>query len=500
MASHVQVSFAVPIGSRQQMVKTTPAMLLKSVVINVCEKQKLGNPDDYTVTYNRKPLDLSLSCRFANLPAGAKLELVKLTRKNSGGLVAVAVQLETGGRTTGKYPAETSLWDVLWDSERQSQGKLVIFGRRTSAETSDAAKLSKFTRILGKTEPDTQPTVLLQPLCVVGNQEFTGSAQLQSTTFHRLGITSGSIVIRVMFRPGTDLDPFIPGPPLLDSPTVATSTSNAMNDKKTGQVQPTSMLPGVTPRQPDPPVTPKGLNSVVASPAMTVDNSCPMRRVEVFNPVEGNSVPAAAQVDVPDSFYQLTPEDAKLLIQQQKQQRERVENAVLKTQAMRDKEMQAQQQKYPETSIRFRFPDRHQVQATFRSSETVGDLYAFLTTVLLSEYHQFTLYTTPPHHNLKNLPATLYQAQLVPASVVYVDFAQGSAARGSYLKPDYLNQSKDLQVSDPLLSNLSGPTSTSTSTISTSTSPVPTQPTSVPTHPPAASHSKVPKWFKMGQR
>ncbi|KAJ1970251.1 hypothetical protein IWQ62_000078 [Dispira parvispora] len=497
MASHVQVNFPASIGSRQQKIKTSPAMLLKTVVTTVCEKQKLGNPDDYTLIYNRKPLDLSLSCRFANLPAGAKLELVKAKPNKSGGLVAVAVQLESGGRITGKYPAGTSLWDILRDSERQSQGKLAIFGRRAPAEVNGVTKLGKFIQILNKAGPDAQPMVSLQPLCVVGNQEFTGSAQLKSTTLHRLGITSGSIVIRVMFRPSTDLDPVVPDSPLVGPPTTTTSEPKVVKDDTTGQAEHTPTSPVIAACLPVPVVTPQDSNSTVTSSVMTVNNSLPKRHVEVFNPVESNLVPAAAQVDVPDSFYRLTPEDAKLLIQQQKQQRERVENAAFKTQAMRDKEVQSQQRKYPETSIRFRFPDRHQVQATFRSSETVGDMYTFLTGVLLSEYHQFTLYTTPPHRNLDDLQATLYQAQLAPASLVYVTFAQGSVAFGSYLKREYTGQSKDLQVSDPLLPRLPDATPTSTST---STSPVPTQPTSVTTQPPATSHSKVPKWFKMGKR
>lgn len=44
-----------------------------------------------------------------------------------------------------------------------------------------------------------------------------------------------------------------------------------------------------------------------------------------------------------------------------------MENKPLMTQKMRDRELQLQQQKYPKTLIRVRFPDRFVVQLTFFS-------------------------------------------------------------------------------------------------------------------------------------
>jgi tether containing UBX domain for GLUT4 len=94
MASNVVVAYDN--GRRRQTVKTTPMMPLKAIVSAVTEKQRLGPADDFCLVfvfnslsmytfilitscfrYGKHTLDMSLTVRFANLPPGAKLELVK---------------------------------------------------------------------------------------------------------------------------------------------------------------------------------------------------------------------------------------------------------------------------------------------------------------------------------------------------------------------------------------------------------------------------------------
>src|SRR5262245_26502586 len=102
--------------------------------------------------HNNRWLDLSLTVRFANLPAGAELELAKRAsppskdtrcctrrhRANSSAAplpgptsrvlrigsasVKIALQLEGGSRVVASYPPSISLWDILVTAEAQSGG------------------------------------------------------------------------------------------------------------------------------------------------------------------------------------------------------------------------------------------------------------------------------------------------------------------------------------------------------------------------------------------
>ena len=62
-------------------------------------------------------------------------------------------------------------------------------------------------------------------------------------------------------------------------------------------------------------------------------------------------------VDLPDSFYSLTPAEIKALISTQQSKYQQLENAPLMTKAMRKREELLKQQRYPKTMIRVRFPD-----------------------------------------------------------------------------------------------------------------------------------------------
>lgn len=70
-------------------------------------------------------------------------------------------------------------------------------------------------------------------------------------------------------------------------------------------------------------------------------------------------------VNVPDSFYELSPAEFKALMAGQKKKREALENAPFVTSAMREMEQEERLKKFKKTVIRVRFPDRVQVQLAF---------------------------------------------------------------------------------------------------------------------------------------
>ena len=80
------------------------------------------------------------------------------------------------------------------------------------------------------------------------------------------------------------------------------------------------------------------------------------------------------KVQLPDSFYEITQDDARYLAASQRRQIAQLENMPFRTQAMRDKEQTALERAYPKAIIRIRFPDQLYIQGEFDSLET-GTLF-----------------------------------------------------------------------------------------------------------------------------
>ena len=79
------------------------------------------------------------------------------------------------------------------------------------------------------------------------------------------------------------------------------------------------------------------------------------------------------------------------LLSSQKARREEEESRGFKTAAFRAEEEKARERRYPKTIIRIRFPDRIQLQATFRSQETIGDLRSWVAKACVGQGEKFEL-------------------------------------------------------------------------------------------------------------
>ncbi|KAF9904701.1 Tether containing UBX domain for GLUT4 [Linnemannia zychae] len=159
------------------------------------------------------------------------------------------------------------------------------------------------------------------------------------------------------------------------------------------------------------------------------------RQVKVFRPPADDATPLSNQIELPDDFYDLTSQDMMRLLSSQKAKREEEEKRGFKTAATRAEEEKAKERRYPKTIIRVRFPDRIQLQATFRSQETVGDLRKWVASACVGQGEKFDLYTTPPKKVLTDSNQTLYQAGLAPQSIVYFSWVDSKLN----LTPPFLN-------------------------------------------------------------
>ncbi|KAF9119931.1 Plant UBX domain-containing protein 1, partial [Mortierella sp. GBA39] len=176
------------------------------------------------------------------------------------------------------------------------------------------------------------------------------------------------------------------------------------------------------------PVTPQSRQATMTEESFN-------RQVKVFCPPADDATPLSNQIELPDDFYDLTSQDMMKLMNSQKARREEEENRGFKTAATRAEEEKARERRYPKTIIRIRFPDRIQLQATFRSQETVGDLRNWVSKACVGQGEKFDLYTTPPKKVLADNKQTLYQAGLAPQSIVYFTWVDSKLN----LSPPFLN-------------------------------------------------------------
>ncbi|KAJ3049770.1 Tether containing UBX domain for GLUT4 [Rhizophlyctis rosea] len=179
---------------RKTLVKTTPAMSLRSVVDTACEKLKVGSSEGWGLKHGRNNLDLSLSIRFANLAAGAKLTLVRTRGASAGGgLVSIALQTDDGTRLMDKFPTTTTLWGILQHFEKKSNGSLNL---TTRSGVPPPTEKQKFLKAFLKPNEE----VYMMPVCIFMNQEYGSIEVLVTTTLQKAGLTSGNAVIRLLFR------------------------------------------------------------------------------------------------------------------------------------------------------------------------------------------------------------------------------------------------------------------------------------------------------------
>ncbi|KIJ51039.1 hypothetical protein M422DRAFT_27118 [Sphaerobolus stellatus SS14] len=148
---------------------------------------------------------------------------------------------------------------------------------------------------------------------------------------------------------------------------------------------------------------------------------------KVWNPPEDSS--AALRRELPDSYFEPSTNELKALYQSQVKARQALQNAPLKTQQIRSREVKAKLDRYPTTRIRIKFPDRTQLEKTFPSTDKIRSVYAFVRNSLRDDVKpiKFVLYQAPPRRELKvsdpdvkNL--SLFDLQLTPSSVLMLSF------------------------------------------------------------------------------
>lgn len=209
-------------------------------------------------------------------------------------------------------------------------------------------------------------------------------------------------------------------------------------------------------------------------------------------------------LEIPDDFFDVSPEDAS-------KSKPARESDALKTKAMRDRERLQKLARFKKCFVRFRFPDRMELQGTFYPQEGFEHLVAFIREHLADPNLHFHLFTTPPTtpvHPTKNLR----DQNFLPAALVQVGLDKDSQTVSPFLKKATLELIEEKSYS-PVVREYKSTMeikmvtpqtqeAASSSGMDVDHSPASGHPHDAQSgsgHPPKDS-KKVPKWFAAGMK
>ncbi|RMZ74148.1 ubx domain-containing [Pyrenophora seminiperda CCB06] len=435
-------------------IPTTPTKYLTEVRDEACRKFGV-NKDQFTLKYNNKPVSLSQQIRLANLPQGARLELVQASRSPT--VISVALQLpasEKNVRLTQKFASNTSLWEILrcFESGDEANYNFTQRGVPAISGTSGAGRLHY-----------EQPVITVMP----GHKEQSSFVDLQQT-LGQLGFDSGSALLKLSYRnSATPMEEamaqitqyFRPSEPastgVRDAHASMSDELASLPDPDQAGPEATQVVAGGTAskEEPDseqievdrqPAAQPADESDVSAehnvlserieniSPAAaalaaatSTASSAPeaplqpspvpidrlsqlseqTRNVQIFS-APTSSTPQAARNSFNENDYLPTIEHAKA-------HQNALLNKTRNTRLLSDKELEDQEKKRQAKidaaaakggSLRIRMPDGALIQMSFNKSDTAAGLYEFVCNFLEKKNEPFQLKNTGPTGRLVLIP------------------------------------------------------------------------------------------------
>lgn len=454
MATNKNVIVLVPNGRRQN-VGVTPNTTILQILEEVCRKHGY-NVDSYDLKHFNHVLDPNVILRFAGLANNAQLEMVPCTKIRSISNVTIGIQLENGERLMSEFTPNVTLAEIL---------KHVNFNE------------------------DLENIILIYM-----HREISGLEALKNTTLKSLGLVNGKAVLRLIQKRPQSID---------SNETSECVISTGKQAQKLGELKTCSQNEErkIMKREYE--------NNII--PSTSTDNytgnqillqPCNKHETDDLNNIEflgernalvfdQTTIQRKFRDELPDDFYDLTVDDAKILLRDAKRYRKELEEAPLLTNIQRqsneEKRILNQLNKYHYTIIRIQFPDQFVLQGLFQPMETVQAIKDFIKCYLIDANSDFIIFTTPPKRSL-NPNSRLVNENLVPCAIVYYS---GSSALKLDIKEKFTDPKKvELQVANIRKSMLNKDENINNDTNSRSTFNTPTNNESV-----TEKGSKIPKWL-----
>ena len=397
-------------------------MQIKQIINAACETLKLDS-NSYSLK-QKQILDSSLLFRFANLTQGSKLTLVS-TRNNTGTTVDVAIQFDDG-RFTRKFTFDSTLWNILL--EFQSEFNLNLTTRHGVPPKQGMFDLMR-------------KDVYMLPVILLFNKEYSTIPILKSTSLSDAGASSGSAVLKIMFKYtdysidqvlaeyGSDfaLIKRVSSLPLpsddlkrqdvVSETMIPEAKESVISESVIPEAQSTSTNQTVEAKIQRSKETPESKETKETPETPESKETETFRNIKIYKPIpKDKKLPLQT---LPDSFFTLTRSEISNLLKSQKQTSTKTQDGKeLKTSKLRDMEILKKRQEFPKTAIRVKLDSQIVIECVFYSNEFVEVLVDVLSNIVVGK---FTLYTSPPFKQL-DLKCDFWENGLSPKSLVYVKF------------------------------------------------------------------------------
>ncbi|KAF2749930.1 hypothetical protein M011DRAFT_397577 [Sporormia fimetaria CBS 119925] len=395
------MSHVVVFNSSAKTVKipTNPTKYLTEVRDEACQKFNVSK-DHFTLKYNNKPISLSQQIRLANLPQGARLELVQSSRSPT--VISVALQLpasENNVRLMQKFASNISLWEILRQFE-SGEGANCNFTQRGVPELASAGSSGP-----GRLNYE-MPVITVMP----GHREHSTFVDLQKT-LSQLGFDSGSALLRLSFKNSgkpleeamAEISQYFKSSGPVPSSGSAETAKAPVAASPSAQNEPAAAAPAVGSDNESEPVPREEPMEVDAEPQRAIDAVAPTEaqpsnveppsasnppmpqsasigsKVQIYA-APTSATPMAAQRAFNEGDYVPTIEHAKI---HQASLQARTRNQRL----LSDKELAEQENARLEklaavaekgSSVRIRLPDQTMIQTSISKEDTAESLYAFV--------------------------------------------------------------------------------------------------------------------------
>ncbi|TDG42429.1 hypothetical protein AWZ03_011150 [Drosophila navojoa] len=448
-----RVTVLMPNGRRQNVNVRADMTLLE--ILETASAKHGYDSEEHCLKFHNKDVSLTQQFRFSGLPNNCVLEMEPTDKRRPVSNVVVCIQLNDGSREQGEFVPSTNVWTVV--NELCS------------------SHLEEYE----------------SPVIIYMRSEVIGVEKMRETTLKSLGILEGRAMMRLIDKKPEDLKkqanvykPAVVKDKVKDDDLPSTSRSVTgpsstggggfaiTNDllkslKRTAPnespaTKPEPEVPAETKTQKSEPEQPKyDWGSGSGYQLHNQNNEARYENVEdeqfVKKPPIVNIIgPRNAIVfsldsanrhndELPDSFFDLTVNDLKMVLRDLKRTASGTEDAPLLTSNLRELERQkamlAKLNQYKDCVLRIQFPDRHVLQGIFKPHEMLDKVVEFVRGFLATPSEQFQLFTIPPK---KILPVneTLLELNCVPNAVLHFLFVNEklNAKTNKFLQDKYIAQ------------------------------------------------------------
>ncbi|XP_036319604.1 tether containing UBX domain for GLUT4 [Rhagoletis pomonella] len=426
--------------NRRQNVKVTPNTTLLQILEEVCQKHDLDS-SEYCLKHHNKEVGLTQIFRFSGLPNNCLLEMSQTERRRTESNVNICVQLEDGSRVQGQFKPSNNLWEVV--------------------EELGAEAIKSYS----------------SPVAIYMRQEIIGKNRMAETTLKSLGIFEGRAMFRVMDKTAEELksqaNVYVPSKvrekpkeehersvpsqqdsthmgggggfaitkDLVQSLKKSEVAENAENSA-TRNVGPAEINKEIEPEKPKYDwgsgtgysiQNSRHAQDTASNAGNLLDEEQPEMEIEPEVNIIGERNAVLFSLDdtqtqaeeLPDSFFDLTVEDLRLVLRDLKKASRGDEDAPLLTERLRQLEDQKTMlnkiSQYKNCVIRIQFPDRLVLQGIFKPIDKISDVMDFVRQFLQDPEAKFHLFTIPPKYILPS-DETLLELNFVPTAVVHFVF------------------------------------------------------------------------------